>query len=169
MTDDRQGLTKMSDHAPAAGSRLYLWIHISRLAQRLLLQQAQARGMMILDSSDMLAIERGWTEVPRTFAEGIARHRCKQAEPEEFAKLGRIGSAAPDARAARATFLSRWFPVPRPGEVGVISWDADELREIGRWMAPEVRPESNAWPEKPPGWQESLRVLDGRKRKKGAA
>lgn len=111
---------------------------------------------MLLDPDSWVHLDRAWTEALRRFAERVATHRCKEQEPEEFAKLAKI--PANDAR-SRAVFLSRWFTVPRPGEVGPASWTIGEMKELARWVARSVDEDSNAWPWHPDGWRESLAML----------
>lgn len=140
------------------------WLHLSRLAMRILIDESAKRGRSIDTGRALDELNNGWCEVLRTFAEAIAEKRGKEQEPDEVAKLSQIKTRFPHGasrpltviRKERAVFLSRWFPVPKPGEVGPASWTQTELREIARWLVASVSIESTAWPVYPDGWRESV-------------
>lgn len=141
---------------PGRSSTFWWYLHLSRLATRVMLQAARKEAKMLLDPESWVHLDRAWTEALRRYAESIAEERCREREPEEYAKLASIPER--DAR-GRAVFLSRWFTVPKPGEVGPASWTIDELQELARWVAQSVDENSNAWSWHPDGWRESLQLL----------
>lgn len=143
------------------------WLHLSRLAMRLMLQAAQKERKVLATAESLEHLNHGWLEGLRRYAEAIAYKRGQQQEPDEVAKISQIPSKMRDGaprpvqhvQRERAVFLSRWFPVPNPGEVGPASWTQQELRAIAHWVVSSVDVESDAWPGYPDGWRESVEMV----------
>ena len=148
-------------------SDFWWWIHLSRLAIRLTLQTARVAGKRLNTPESWGRLNSGWIDVLRAMAEIHAHSIGKQTEPDEVAKLDQITTRFPDGRPRpdaavkreRAVFLSRWFPVPKPGEAGPESWTREQLRDIARWVVRSVDESSDAWPESPEGWRQSMEPL----------
>lgn len=158
---DRPRLSKgpvRAGRAPTPGSTWWYWQHLSRLSIRGFCQAAQQRGKLLMDIGDYAHMDRGWTELVRRTAEAIAVKRGMASEPEECARVDQIPMTN---RSARATFLARWFPVPRPGEVGIATWTPEQLAAIGSRIVESIDPCSTAWPDYPDGWRESYEALRG--------
>jgi hypothetical protein len=135
---------------------IWWWIHLSRLAIRVMLQAAQKDRRRLGDPESWAYLDRGWPEALRRIAEQIAIRRAHEREPAEALRLQTI----PDNdQHARAVFLRRWFPVPAPRGVVPGAWSMDELKVIARWLVSCVHEESTAWAHWPDGWPESLQQL----------
>ena len=150
-----------------AKADFWWWLHLSRLTMRVMIQAAQKDGRSIESAQSLEHLNRGWTEGMRRFAEAHAYRLGQHSEPDEVAKLSEIPSKMPDGsmrpvamvQRDRAVFLSRWFTVPKPGEVGPASWTQAELRQIARSLVNSVDANSEAWPTYPDGWRESLMMV----------
>lgn len=143
------------------------WLHLSQLSMRLMLQAAKVENRRIDSPQSLEHLNLGWPEALRRIAEAHAYRIGQQQEPAEVARVSEVPAAFPDGaprpvklvQRERAVFLSRWFPVPKPGEVGPASWTQPELREIARWVVASVKTDSDAWPEYPDGWRESVDMV----------
>lgn len=156
---ERVGLTPKAD--------FWWWLHLSRLSMRLMLQAAKAENRRIDSPQSLEHLNLGWLEGLRRYAEAIAYSKAQRQEPDEAARISEIPTKMRDGaprpvqhvQRERAVFLSRWFPVPPPGDVGPASWTQPQLREIAAWVANSVETYSDAWPEYPDGWRESVEMV----------
>ncbi len=125
-----EGPKRIGKHGPPVDKALWWWIHLSRIAIRLMLQGAQAKGVNMTVLNNWTHVDTNWTEALRQVA---LRHTSERIDG---------------------------FPVPSRGRTHEAKWGPAELRELARDALKSVVTTDQApYAHHPPEWRESVRLL----------